>query len=64
MAKAHEINATYANDITTREMKISELQKDYDNQLRAILNPKQMEAYANYKENKANYTAFSPEGAE
>ncbi|MFC5269830.1 hypothetical protein [Adhaeribacter terreus] len=61
MVKASEINSQYLNDATLREMKISELQADYENQLRAFLSPKQMEAYIAYKENKQNYTAFSAE---
>ncbi|MBK0402455.1 hypothetical protein I5M27_05625 [Adhaeribacter sp. BT258] len=61
MAKAAEINSMYSNNATVREMKITELQADYENQLRSILNSKQMEAYAAYKENKSNYTAFSAE---
>ena len=61
MLRASEINKAYANDATLREMKISELQADYEKQLRAMLSSKQMEAYAAYKQNKSNYTAFSAE---
>ena len=59
MAKASAINTQYVNDATLREMKISDLQTDYENQLRSLLSPKQMEAYVAYKENKNNHTAFS-----
>ena len=61
MVRATEINTAYANDATLREMKISQLQADYETQLRAMLSAKQMEAYVAYKQNKNNYTAFSAE---
>ena len=59
MTKAAEILNMYANDAETREAKITDLQQEYEKQLSALLSPKQMQAYAAYKENKNNYTAFS-----
>ena len=59
--RAFEITSQYSNDMAMRDMKLAELQNAYDNQLREFLNPKQLEAYATYKETNTNFTAFTPE---
>jgi hypothetical protein len=51
----------YSNDVAMRDMKLAELQNSYDSQLNAFLSPKQMEAYATFKESNTNFTAFTPE---
>jgi hypothetical protein len=60
-SKAAEISSMYSNDVAMRDMKLAELQSSYDSQLNAFLSPKQLEAYASFKENNASFTAFSPE---
>lgn len=60
-SRAAQINSMYSNDVAMREMKLNELQNSYETELRAFLNPKQLESYASYKESNANFTAFSDE---
>lgn len=59
--KQREITSMYSNDMSMRDMKMTELNNAYEAQLNSFLNPKQMEAYASYKENSANYTALTGE---
>ena len=59
--KAYEISRMYSNDIAMRDKKMNEMQSAYETELRSFLNAKQLEAYATFKENNANFTALGTE---
>ena len=58
LVKADEITNMYKNDVSMRNAKLSELQNNYDSQLRTFLNTKQLDAYASYKVSNKNFTAL------
>lgn len=58
LVKADEITNMYKNDMGMRNAKLSELQNNYDTQLRSFLNTKQLDAYASYKSSNSNFTAL------
>ena len=50
IAQTAEVENMYSNDPAMRDMKIREIDEHYEARLIAVLNPKQQEAYAAYKE--------------
>ena len=50
ISKTAEVESMYSNDPSMRDMKIREIDEHFDARLIAVLNPKQQEAYAEYKQ--------------
>ena len=50
ISQTAEVESMYSNDPSMRDMKIREIDEHFDARLTAVLNPKQLEAYATYKQ--------------
>jgi hypothetical protein len=48
--QTNEVERMYSNDHEMRELKLREIDEHFDARLQAVMNPKQQEAYAAYKE--------------
>jgi hypothetical protein len=59
VVKADEIAELYSNDQAMMDKKLQELDTNFDKQLKAMLSPTQLAAYAAYRQSPGSGLAFS-----